>query len=98
MNIYEAALRQQLADLGVAADRYGYITFEGPGQQVPRRIRTAVAHVHSALGHSSTYADAERRWPTDLECCKAPPMPDMCISPSSTRCSSSVSGQGPNIQ
>ena len=49
----EEHLRHQLSRLGVAADRYGYITFEGEGQQVPRRIRSAVAHLHSALGHVS---------------------------------------------
>ena len=49
----EEQLRQKLGELGVAADRYGYITFEGEGQQVPRRIRAAVAHLHSAMGHLS---------------------------------------------
>ena len=47
----EEELRKQMGELGVAADRYGYITFEGVGQQVPRRIRATVAHIHSTLGH-----------------------------------------------
>ena len=47
----EESLRQTMGELGGAADRYGYITFEGQGQQTPRRIRSAVAHLHSALGH-----------------------------------------------
>jgi hypothetical protein len=47
----EEQLRQRLGEMGVAADRYGYITFEGYGQQVPRRIRAAVAHLHATLGH-----------------------------------------------
>ena len=47
----EESLRHAMGELGGAADRYGYITFEGQGQQVPRRIRSAVAHLHSALGH-----------------------------------------------
>ena len=49
----EEMLRQKMGELGVAADRYGYITFEGIGQQVPRRIRSAVAHLHATLGHVS---------------------------------------------
>ena len=47
----EENLRQELQSLGAGGDRYGYITFEGEGQQVPRRIRSAVAHLHAALGH-----------------------------------------------
>ena len=49
--IPEENLRRELQLQGVGSDRYGYITFEGEGQQVPRRIRNAVAHLHSALGH-----------------------------------------------
>ena len=52
-DVPEAELRKQMAELGVAADRYGYITYDGAGQQVPRRIRAAVAHLHSSLGHVS---------------------------------------------
>ena len=52
-DVPEGELRRQMAELGVAADRYGYITYEGAGQQVPRRIRAAVAHLHSSLGHVS---------------------------------------------
>ncbi len=47
----EEGLRHQLQELGAGGDRYGYITFEGEGQQVPRRIRSTIAHLHSALGH-----------------------------------------------
>ena len=47
----EEEMRKKMGELGVAADRYGYVTFEGAGQQVPRRIRAAVAHIHSTLGH-----------------------------------------------
>ena len=52
-NVPEEALRHHMSELGVAADRYGYITFDGGGQQVQRRIRASVAHLHSALGHVS---------------------------------------------
>ena len=47
----EQQLRKTLADLGATADRYGFVTFEGAGQQAPRRIRAAVAHLHVTLGH-----------------------------------------------
>eukprot|EP00435_Cladocopium_sp_Y103_P069464 s181_g33.t1 len=47
----EETLRRELQSMGVAGDRYGYITFEGEGQQVPWRIRAAVAHLHATLGH-----------------------------------------------
>lgn len=47
----EETLRRELQSMGVAGDRYGYITFDGEGQQVPRRIRAAVAHLHATLGH-----------------------------------------------
>lgn len=50
-HVAEEELRKKMGELGVAADRYGYVTFEGAGQQVPRRIRAAVAHIHSTLGH-----------------------------------------------
>jgi len=50
-HVPEENLRQELQQLGAGGDRYGYITFEGEGQQVPRRIRSAVAHLHAALGH-----------------------------------------------
>ena len=47
----EESMRHELQQLGAGGDRYGFITFEGEGQQVPRRIRSAVAHLHTALGH-----------------------------------------------
>eukprot|EP00438_Fugacium_kawagutii_P010864 Skav216248 [mRNA] locus=scaffold20:99205:112201:+ [translate_table: standard] len=47
----EEELRRSMGELGVAADRYGFISFEGAGQQAPRRIRSAVAHLHVTLGH-----------------------------------------------
>ena len=47
----EENLRRGLGEMGVAADRYGYVTFEGVGQQAPRRIRAAIAHLHVTLGH-----------------------------------------------
>ena len=50
-HVPEENLRHELQQLGAGTDRYGYITFEGEGQQVPRRIRAAVAHLHAALGH-----------------------------------------------
>eukprot|EP00435_Cladocopium_sp_Y103_P044148 s1245_g12.t1 len=50
-HVPEEAMRHELQQLGAGGDRYGYITFEGEGQQVPRRIRSAVAHLHTALGH-----------------------------------------------
>ena len=49
----EENLRLQLATTGNTPDRYGYITFEGIGQQAPRRVRSAVAHLHSTMGHLS---------------------------------------------
>ena len=48
----EGELRRQMAELGVAADRYGYATFDSAGQQVSRRVRAAVAHLHSAWAMS----------------------------------------------
>ena len=41
---------REMAEIG-DADRYGYVTFEGPGQAVPRRIRRAIAHLHVNVGH-----------------------------------------------
>eukprot|EP00435_Cladocopium_sp_Y103_P071268 s9_g37.t1 len=49
--IPEENMRHELQKLGAGGDRYGYITFEGEGQQAPRRIRSAVAHLHASLGH-----------------------------------------------
>lgn len=49
--VVEEGLRHHLQELGAGGNRYGYITFEGEGQQVPRRIRATLAHLHSALGH-----------------------------------------------
>ena len=48
----EEVMRREMALLG-GSDRYGYITFEGPGQMAPRRIRRALAHLHATLGHPS---------------------------------------------
>ena len=50
-DVPEERLRQEMNALGQGTDRYGYITFEGEGQAVPRRVRASVAHLHSALGH-----------------------------------------------
>ena len=49
--IPEETMRREMQAMGGSTDRYGYITFEGEGQQVPRRIRAAVSHLHVTLGH-----------------------------------------------
>ena len=47
----EEELRRVLAQIGKTGERYDYVTFEGAAAQLPRNVRTSVAHLHSSLGH-----------------------------------------------
>ena len=52
-DIPEEHLRHTMAKQDFTGERYDYVTFEGQGQQQPRRLRAMVAHLHVALGHLS---------------------------------------------